>query len=268
MDTLSIFIIVFFVELILVILGVAYFIFWVFMLVDCINRSFGRKLAWLLIINLVPFGAVFYYFIVKRQKAQEKKLKPKELETLAIISFILALVSFKIFIYFGLVLGAIAIVLGIMAKQKLKKNPRLNGMELANAGIVLSIIGAALQALILLLYIVLISFALVADPFFEDQQIQTAEEFLENHPNSLQDNLFVQTTRTYVIDDVEYEVTVKNVTLLDAVFSVNGLETPKLRKDEHYNLPDGSIIRVNDLRVYSNTAAVDFYLASEDEIVD
>ncbi len=224
METLKLFILIFFVELIIIILGVAYFIFWVFMLVDCINRKFDRKLAWMLIINLVPFGAVFYYFFVKKQKTQEKSIKQKEFEILALSSFILGVISFKIFIYFGLVLGAVSIVLGIMAKQKIRKNPRLNGMELANAGIVLSIIAAALQVIILLFYILVISFSLLADPLFKGQQIQTAEEFLADHPNSLQDNLFVQTTRNYMIDDVEYKVTVKNVTLVDAVFNINGLE--------------------------------------------
>ena len=52
-----------------VILGVLAFIFWIWMLVDCIQRKFKNdteKIIWVLVIILVHWiGALIYYFAVK-----------------------------------------------------------------------------------------------------------------------------------------------------------------------------------------------------------
>jgi len=52
------------------------FAFWVWMLVDCIQRKFkndDEKVVWLLVVILVQFvGALIYYFVVKRK---DKKMK-------------------------------------------------------------------------------------------------------------------------------------------------------------------------------------------------
>ena len=92
------------------VLGLAYLVFWIFMTVDCVNRPFEKKLKWLMIINLVPFGSVFYYFIIKRNDIADKKMSQKEIETLSLVSFILGAVAFKMFFYLGFILGPLAIV--------------------------------------------------------------------------------------------------------------------------------------------------------------
>jgi H+/Cl- antiporter ClcA len=43
-------------------------IFWVWMLVDCANRSFKQKTKWIVIIAVLNIiGAVAYYLIIKRK---------------------------------------------------------------------------------------------------------------------------------------------------------------------------------------------------------
>jgi hypothetical protein len=53
---------------------VAFFIFWLLMLIDCAKRKFatdGQKTVWIVIIVLIqfliPVGAIIYYFAVKRR---------------------------------------------------------------------------------------------------------------------------------------------------------------------------------------------------------
>ena len=54
------------------------FIFWIFMLIDCLRRDFRKeneKIVWVLVIVLLGFiGASVYYFVVK---AEDKKSKHK-----------------------------------------------------------------------------------------------------------------------------------------------------------------------------------------------
>ena len=48
-------------------LGIALIAFWIWMLVDCIQRDFKDKVLWILIILLTQtLGAIIYYFVVKR----------------------------------------------------------------------------------------------------------------------------------------------------------------------------------------------------------
>ena len=52
------------------VLKLALLIFWVVMLVDVAQRKFpeeNTRLMWLLIILLVPLGAVVYYFVGRKQ---------------------------------------------------------------------------------------------------------------------------------------------------------------------------------------------------------
>jgi phosphotransferase system glucose/maltose/N-acetylglucosamine-specific IIC component len=55
--------------LIMVILGVLVFVFWILMLIDCINRKFKEnldKVVWVLVIIFTGIiGALIYYFIIK-----------------------------------------------------------------------------------------------------------------------------------------------------------------------------------------------------------
>ncbi len=62
-----------------VILGILGFVFWLWMLVDCLKRPDDRfaiggnyaKLIWVLVIVFVGFiGALIYYFLVKRRGLQ------------------------------------------------------------------------------------------------------------------------------------------------------------------------------------------------------
>ena len=51
-------------------------IFWVMMLIDCVQRDFEDKLIWVLIILLVgSLGAFIYYFIVKKKSPPIKTKK-------------------------------------------------------------------------------------------------------------------------------------------------------------------------------------------------
>ncbi len=62
-----------------VILGILGFVFWLWMLVDCLKRPDDRfaiggnyaKLIWVLVIVFVGFiGALIYYFLIKRRGLQ------------------------------------------------------------------------------------------------------------------------------------------------------------------------------------------------------
>ena len=45
------------------------FIFWIWMLIDCLTREFNDKLLWFLVIFFLNlFGAILYFFIVKNKK--------------------------------------------------------------------------------------------------------------------------------------------------------------------------------------------------------
>ena len=52
-----------------VLVGVAIFAFWIWMIVDCVERKFKNKddkVLWLIIILLVHvIGAIVYYFVIK-----------------------------------------------------------------------------------------------------------------------------------------------------------------------------------------------------------
>lgn len=55
--------------LIAIAIGVLLFVFWLWMLIDCLKRDFKRdyeKIAWILVmIFLHILGAIIYYFVVK-----------------------------------------------------------------------------------------------------------------------------------------------------------------------------------------------------------
>jgi len=44
------------------------FVFWLLMLIDCLQRDFKDKTVWIIVLILTTFiGAVLYYFLVKRK---------------------------------------------------------------------------------------------------------------------------------------------------------------------------------------------------------
>lgn len=63
--------IIFMVVFMLLVLGLVIFgfVFWIWMLVDCLERKrFEDKLVWVIVMILLPLlGSVLYYFIVKRK---------------------------------------------------------------------------------------------------------------------------------------------------------------------------------------------------------
>lgn len=51
-------------------------IFWLWMLIDCLQREFKDKLLWVLVIIFVwILGAILYYFLVKSKKIKKRKKK-------------------------------------------------------------------------------------------------------------------------------------------------------------------------------------------------
>jgi hypothetical protein len=68
--------------LVFAVIGLALFIFWIFMLIDCIKRTNWKKESdknlWLivlivgLVVGLGPIAAIVYYFAVKRQLDAKK----------------------------------------------------------------------------------------------------------------------------------------------------------------------------------------------------
>tara|TARA_Y100000310_G_scaffold94081_1_gene91719 strand:+ start:11986 stop:12222 length:237 start_codon:yes stop_codon:yes gene_type:complete len=55
---------------------VSSFVFWIWMLIDCIRRDFEKddeKIVWLLVVILVQIiGAIIYYFVIKRKDKKTK----------------------------------------------------------------------------------------------------------------------------------------------------------------------------------------------------
>ncbi len=64
--------IIIFVWLIVFSLGIIIFVFWLFMLIDCLKREFKsdeEKLVWILVLILTGLiGAILYYFLIKNKK--------------------------------------------------------------------------------------------------------------------------------------------------------------------------------------------------------
>ena len=124
------------------ILYIVYLIFWILIIIDNYRREFSTKLKWLLLNALLPFGFVFYYFMIKRKDIHSKN-KPKPVESLSSSSFIISVISFSAFPFLGFLGGPISIILGVMGKNKIKQK-KLAGKELADAGIILGIISIIL----------------------------------------------------------------------------------------------------------------------------
>ena len=59
-----------------IIISVLFFVFWLFMLVDCAKRKFkndGEKAAWIIVVAIFGvLGAIVYYFAVKAGKDKSK----------------------------------------------------------------------------------------------------------------------------------------------------------------------------------------------------
>ena len=67
--------------LVAVAIGVLLFLFWLWMLVDCLKRNFKKdyeKIVWILVmIFLHILGATIYYFVVKIEDKSNKKERKK-----------------------------------------------------------------------------------------------------------------------------------------------------------------------------------------------
>ena len=62
--------------LVLGLVGLVFFAFWVWMLVDCAKRSFDDKTLWMLIIFLLSFVGALAYFFVKRKQLKKQPSQP------------------------------------------------------------------------------------------------------------------------------------------------------------------------------------------------
>lgn len=158
-ETVVIFGIIF---LICLLIGLALFTHWVFMIVDCVQREFKTKLKWiLLLVFLFPIANIFYHIIIKRKKVGNDNSK-KPIETLALLSFIFSLVGFLLFFSFGLFLGIVGIIFSILSKKNLKQKKLQRGEELSKAGFVISIAAMALQVFFIIVYVCAVIFFIAA----------------------------------------------------------------------------------------------------------
>ena len=77
--------------------------------------------------------------------------RTKETSGLAITSMVLGIVGL---IVFGIVLGPLAIIFGTIALNRIKENPhRLEGREMATAGIICGSIATAIYIVVLVFFI-------------------------------------------------------------------------------------------------------------------
>lgn len=93
------------IEAVLIIAAALLFVFWLWMLIDCLKRpddkfAFGgnyAKIIWVLVIIFTGFiGALIYYFLIKREDTQNDKLIAIILLALVVIVIILILGLFAV----------------------------------------------------------------------------------------------------------------------------------------------------------------------------
>ena len=62
----------------LILLSILLFIFWLLMLIDCVDRKFDDKIIWIVLLIFCSFiGSILYYFIIKRKDIKRKPLEFK-----------------------------------------------------------------------------------------------------------------------------------------------------------------------------------------------
>ena len=74
------------------------------------------------------------------------------------------------------------------------------------------------------------------------------EEFIESNPNSIRDTLSIGKTKTYTINNVDYEITLSHVYSTSVQFVINGWTTEQIVPMQEDVLPDGSrilLVRMN-----------------------
>ena len=52
-----------------IIVGIAFFIFWLWMLIDAIRFEENHKAMWILLLIFIQITAIIYYFVAKRKRA-------------------------------------------------------------------------------------------------------------------------------------------------------------------------------------------------------
>ncbi len=58
--------------IIFMLVGLALFVLWLWMLIDCVKRPFDKKTMWIVLIIILGWiGAIAYFFVVKRKKVGE-----------------------------------------------------------------------------------------------------------------------------------------------------------------------------------------------------
>jgi len=60
-----------FVILLIILIGLALWVFWIWMIVDCVKRDFkndGDKIVWILVlVFLGMLGSIIYFFVIKNK---------------------------------------------------------------------------------------------------------------------------------------------------------------------------------------------------------
>lgn len=85
----------------------------------------------------------------------------------------------------GIIAGILAIILGVVAKKKIKANPNMGGKGAATGGLVTGIIGTAIALIIVILAVMFVSaVAGAAGGALESQEFQDAMRDLENLNNN------------------------------------------------------------------------------------
>ena len=93
---------------------------------------------------------------------------------------------------------------------------------------------------------------------------KNSEEFLFEYPNSLSDILSVGKTKTYIIKNIDFEVTLNYQDNSEAQFIINGWTSKLLKEGERDTLPDGSVIMVNHILTSGKSGNnVQFYLGKK-----
>ncbi|MBI2523152.1 hypothetical protein HYW19_02060 [Candidatus Woesearchaeota archaeon] len=91
---------------------------------------------------------------------------------------------------------------------------------------------------------------------------QNGEEKLYD-TSSIIDTMRSGDTKTYTIENLDYETTLNYVDLNDASFIINGMETGALRKGETYTLSGGKIIGLVETYIQNELSSATFFLSNQ-----
>lgn len=149
--------------IIIVILGT---IFWIWMLVDVVERPIPNKTPWVIVVVLGHLiGAAIYYFVVRRrcvtentenviqdnlsQQSQQPVATPQNAfptSGLAITSLVLGIISIFSIPFLGLIIAILSVIFGVRSRKKIKTG-LAKGDGISIAGVILGCVGIVLGVL-------------------------------------------------------------------------------------------------------------------------